>query len=445
MCARLLRHTPLKRRVLVLSLDGTPHSLLRERMSMRPGSPWHELTSVSTLHRIRSSRPEVSSVAWASYLTGSAPEQHGIFGFVDRTLNPFQLYYPNGLHLRMPTVFERVHDAGGSVVSLNVPATSPAKALRGVVVGGFLVPRLEGNVHPPHLVRELQDAGYVVDVDPALAYSDRKAFYDSLLHAHRARVAAGLRFVEEVEWDLFHLHLMETDRLFHFFWGEADWAERFHQFLDFVDEAVTQFAQIARRKGASLVLLSDHGFTRSRRVLFVNAFLKLAGLLSFEKGRAPSLATLHPSSRAYALAPGRIFLNLRGREPLGSVSPGHEAERELEKISQLLRDLKDPQTGEALIEELVRPGLTDTGHLRGMQADLLAFGREGVDLKADFDAERMLSTPKVLVGTHTYRDAFFLVADGDSPEWAQDEGDISAAGRHVARLLGLPPMDFSGI
>lgn len=431
------RKAPL-RKVMALSIDGTPWSLIRARMAADPGSIWHQLTKSAPLHRIRSSRPEVSSVAWASFLTGTTPSHHGIFGFAERSLNPFRLYYPNGSHLRAPTLFERVHDAGGTIVSINVPATSPAKPLRGVVIGGFLVPRLEGNVQPPHFRSELERAGYLVDTDPGLAHRDRAAFYQSLMAVHDARVAAGLRFVHEVDWDLFHLHLMETDRLYHFYWGEPDWQDRFHQFLDRVEATVAQFAAIARNKGAPLVLLSDHGFTRAKRILFVNAVLRKTGLLRFQSGQKPSLETMHPSTKAYALPPGRIFLNQRGREPMGSVSPGRESEELLGTLTALFSDLKDNLSGERLIENVVRPSEIDPGPFQEDASDLLLYGNEGIDLKADFAAETILDTPSVLVGTHTYGNAFFHVSNAPGPDWADDEGDVAAAGRFVGSLLNLP-------
>ena len=423
-------------KVLVLSLDGTPYNLLLERMKSRPASPWHQLLKQAPLHRIRSSRPEVSSVAWASYLTGTTPSHHGIFGFADRSFSPFRLYYPNGSHLRQPTLFERVHDAGGTVVSLNVPGTSPAKPLRGIVVGGFLIPSLDDNVQPQERITELRNMGYTVDSDPALAHQNRDAFLDSLISIQEARIAAGLQYAEEFDWNLFHLHLMEPDRLYHFYWGEPEYDVRFHQFLDRVDEAVSRFAEIAHKKNAALVLLSDHGFTRARRIFFINAFLKMAGLLSFNG--PPSLENIHPQSRAYALPPGRIFLNLRGREPMGRVSSGKEAEALLQQLEGMFREIKDPQTGEKLIEDVLRPSQYDPGPLTHQASDLLLAGKEGVDMKADFLAEKVLSTPRVLVGTHTYKNAFFHVSNAELPKWKEDEGDVSAAGRHVAHLLHLP-------
>ncbi len=424
--------------MVVLGLDGTPHSLLRERLEMRPASLWHRLLAEGRLFRIRSSIPEVSSVAWASYLTGAEPGRHGLFGFVDRAFSPFRLVFPNGADLVRPTLLERVHDAGGAVVSLNVPATFPPKPLRGLVVGGFLGVRLETNVQPPEWAGRLARMGYEIDVDPATAYSDPGRYYDALLRVLDARVRAAMEAADSFDWTLLQLHIMETDRLFHFFWGLEGEAERFHRLLDRVDEAVGRLAELAARRGAAFVVLSDHGFTRARRIVFLNALLRRWGFLRFRPGATPGLEAIAPESRAYALVPGRIFLNLRGREPMGSVPPGPAADALVDEIAARLRDLRDPSDGRVLFRAVHRREEVYHGPEAGRAAELIALPERGVDLKADFAAEEPFSVPRRLVGTHTHDDAFFYQRGGEFPPWEENGADIAAAGRQVGRLLGLP-------
>ncbi len=402
------------RRVVVLGLDGYPHSLLLERMQRRSGSIWHKLLAEGSLYRTRSSRPEVSSVAWASYLTGAQPGEHGLFGFVDRTLSPFRLYFPNGAHLKLPTLPERVHEAGGVVVSINVPTTFPPKSLNGLIVGGFLGLTLAKNVQPVSWLERLQKHGYIIDTDPALAHSDLEAFYRALEQALEARINAAWDAANAFDWNLLQLHIMETDRLFHFFWGRDDWSDRFHVLLDKVDNAVERFATLAEQQGAELVILSDHGFTRNKRIFFINAFLRAQGYLGFE-GARPGMETLSPATRAYALVPGRVFINLRGREPNGTVSPGADYEQERDRLIGLLRGVRDPLDQAPVFSKVVRREDIYSGPYVDQAADVLAFPNDGYDIKADFGATELFQTPGVLVGTHTYGNAFCYVRNEHFP------------------------------
>src|SRR5205814_9789332 len=65
-----------------------------------------------------------------------------------------------------------------------------------------------------------------------------------------------------------------------------------------------------------------------------------------------------PGTRAYAVKtyhPGAgIQVNLRGRQPQGTVAPGAEYEHLREAILVGLRGLRDPDSGATLIEEAHR-------------------------------------------------------------------------------------------
>jgi predicted AlkP superfamily phosphohydrolase/phosphomutase len=51
---------------------------------------------------------------------------------------------------------------------------------------------------------------------------------------------------------------------------------------------------------------------------------------------------------------GSIYLNLRGREPQGTVEPGREAEELCGKIVEGLENLRDPVTGDRVVEKAFR-------------------------------------------------------------------------------------------
>ncbi len=413
--------------VMVISLDGTPLSLLKKR-SRLPESIWPQILSNGTIREIRSSRPEMSSVAWASYLTGKNPGEHGVFGFVEAQLSPRpRLIYPKGSDLLAPTILRRVHEAGGTVVSINVPMTEPPPPVRGVVIGGFLGVDLTGNVHPPELEDQLRRDGYIVDVEPSLAYENRDRFLDALNSTLDARLRAARRFATEVPWDYFHLHIMETDRLYHFFWDEQKFEDRFNELLSHCEQTVLEFAELAEQRGAALVLLSDHGFTRCKRIVFINALLEKIGLLHYA-GSNPSFETIHPDSTAYALAPGRVFMRVKA---------GPDRENARDKLAEILRDIRDPLTGEKpFVSVDLREDLYHGPHVN-RAADLILLPKAGYDIKADFGADKVFETPSVLVGAHTYNDAFFFATGGNVSSWQDGEMDIAEAGNEVMRLLGL--------
>src|SRR5262249_32590894 len=63
-----------------------------------------------------------------------------------------------------------------------------------------------------------------------------------------------------------------------------------------------------------------------------------------------------PSTRAAALRNNRcgaIRLNLKGREPVGSVCPGYEAQSLMAELRKELFALKDPASGQPIVAEVI--------------------------------------------------------------------------------------------
>jgi predicted AlkP superfamily phosphohydrolase/phosphomutase len=61
------------------------------------------------------------------------------------------------------------------------------------------------------------------------------------------------------------------------------------------------------------------------------------------------------ATRAYSWGnQGAIYINLKGREPQGVVEPGPEYEELLETLTSELRGLRDPQTGDPIVDQVYR-------------------------------------------------------------------------------------------
>lgn len=117
-----------------------------------------------------------------------------------------------------------------------------------------------------------------------------------------------------------------------------------------------------------LLIVSDHGFDSFRRQVDLNAWLVREGFAAIENvdrlGNNRTAKDMELStgflgwidwdrSSAYSLAIGKIYLNLRGRENYGIVDPAQQDEL-LERITQRLYELTDPDTGEKVVRRVYR-------------------------------------------------------------------------------------------
>jgi len=139
--------------------------------------------------------------------------------------------------------------------------------------------------------------------------------------------------------------------------------------------------------------------------------------------------------------PGRIFINLRGREPLGSVNPGKEYETLRDQLVESLSGLRDPDSGETMIEKVYRREEIYTGECFPQAPDLVAMPHRGYDLKGSIKKD-VLTDRGVITGAHTYDDAMLCIR---GQEIAKEEAAIVDVMPTILKLMGVPiPQDVDG-
>jgi predicted AlkP superfamily phosphohydrolase/phosphomutase len=400
-----------KPRVVVIGLDGTPLSYLKRRLAEGALPSMKQVFEGGSLVEIKSVHPPVSCVAWSSMMTGKNPGKHGIFGFIDRTPGTYSIFLPNSATMTSLTLWEMLSEKGRSVIVMNVPVTYPPRQVNGYLVSGFDAPRLGGATYPDTLAPRLKTQGYEIDIDPWRARENLDNLYPDLVQVFKARVEAFFNLYSEKKWDFAILHIMETDRLFHFMWehmeqGHPKYAKQFADFFGLIDGF---FARLARELGdeVTLIVMSDHGFCTLKKEIYLNRFLEEHGYLAYKPGEPKQLGDIEPArTRAFTLDPGRVFINLRGREAEGSVSP-EEYPALREELRAALLALADDE-GNKVIKDVFAKEEIYTGAGLKAAADLVVNPVNGFDVKGAF-GKRALTGKGPIVGMHTYDDAMLFV------------------------------------
>ena len=423
-------------RVCVIGLDGTPASYLRRRFAEGALPNLAGLAQQGELLSSWAPLPPISSVSWASASTGTNPGRHGVFGFVERKPQTWEITFTNVMTIREPAVWQHAARAGMRSIVINVPGTYPAQPQgNGILVSGFVSPVLEKSVQPPSLLPFLNERGYLIDVDLGLGHKDLEAFSEQLFAHHAARTRVLCDLLDTEQCDLFYAAFTGTDRLHHFLWeqmekGEEPWAGRFAAYYDAIDDSVGQIVQ-RLDDDCRLILLSDHGFCRLDEEVFVNRWLERDGWLALEDP-AQSIASIVPErTRAYCMDPGRLYLNLAGREPGGIVRPS-----EYESVRAELKAWAEGQpwvTKATTREEAFSGPMSDSG------PDLVLSSPNGLDLKGAVRTKELQAKGR-LTGMHTQDDAFVLVR-GAHPG---GEGEVEDVAATVLDGLGLDPSSLDG-
>lgn len=434
------------RRVVVIGLDGVPFSYVQRLVEAGELPNLRAILAEGTVAQMDTTVPNVSSVAWASFMTGQNPGKHNIYGFIDRPRGSRRVFIPTSRDMRSPALWELLSAHGKRVFAMNVPVTYPPRQVNGIVVGCFLSPSVEKAAPNEQVAQALKRLRYCVDADPWRAHADKDVFLGHLDEVFERRIEAMRYFWRQERWDFFMAHVMETDRLHHFYWEEMEqghprYAPAFREFYERVD------AVLGELRGwldddTRLVVLSDHGFCSIKQEVYVNAWLEQAGYLRYATDNPTSLADIADASVAYSLDPGRIFLNVAGREPGGRVQPGPEYERLRDEIAEAALALVDPQSGERIVERVFRREELYHGPHADQAPDLVLATRDGYDPKGVFGKRELTFKGSALVGMHTTPDALLYVQGVRRLERRPSITDVAPT---ILELLGLPvPADMDG-
>ena len=401
-------------KVFVLGIDGFPFSLLRTKIARNEITSLRSIFEKGHFRRMNSVYPTISSVAWSTYATGVNPGSHSIFGFIDRTPDPFSLFIPLSTHKKAENIWKYLNSLGKKVIIINVPLTYPPERVDGIMISGFLCPDINKLCYPEKYNAYLEEKDYVIDVDAWLARKDKRQYLNSLVSALEKRFETAFALMREEEWDFFQLHIMETDRLMHFFWSEIENKGEFRREVEYFIQTLDRYIAALMEKlndEVKLLILSDHGFCGVEKEVQLNVWLERENLLKLDSRLERKIQNYTRESVCYSLIPGRIYINLEGREENGTVKE-HEYENTRRLIKSKLQELRDPATGKTIIDKVFYREDIYRGEYLEQAPDIIAHPVNGYDLKGNLDGEEIFATTS-LNGMHSYDDAFICSSDVD--------------------------------
>lgn len=155
--------------------------------------------------------------------------------------------------------------------------------------------------------------------------------------------------LDESQSGLLFVYLGSIDQLSHAFWRtlEPDAPPELRRLAHVLPDYYARIDEIIGRaaaRGSDLLVMSDHGFASYRTKVNLNTWLHENGYLAIKEGKQIDWS----QTRAYALGLNLLYLNVRGREPFGVVSPD-EQPRLVQRLKEALEGLRDPSSGERVV------------------------------------------------------------------------------------------------
>lgn len=426
------------RKVLVIGLDMVPYNLIKSLCSKGHLPNLSRLIDTGFICEMQSDLPCVPAVVWTSFLTGTNPAKHGIFGFVDRKKNSYTVFFPSASQLRSPEVWHLIKK---KTTAVNIPQTYPVREINGILIAGYVALDLENSVYPPELLPALKHIDYRVDFtcnDPA----DKRAFFSELYFNLKKLREAFLYFIRHSTWDLFIGVFSGTERLNRHYWHALDDASCKEQrwFLDYyrrIDALIGEMTDFAG-KDTETIIFSSMGCTRIHKEVYLNHWLKQQGLLVMKNDAGVSLEDIDPQrTKAFVLEPNRLHINLKHLMPEGCVEPGEPHEKLLKLLAEELFALKDEDTGENMVSSIYRKDDIFKGDFRERAPDLVlcpvaGYGFSGAMNKTELTGNSPFS------GAPSHTNAFFYMKGAKHIHTRPRLVDVAPT---ILELLGEPQPD----
>jgi predicted AlkP superfamily phosphohydrolase/phosphomutase len=499
-------------KVLVIGLDGVTFDLLGPWIESGELPNLQRLVQQGASGTLRTTLPPISSSSWSSFVTGVNPGKHGLVDFVYPGSDSYKVAMINATSRRSRAVWNWLNEAGRKVGLLGIPTTYPTEPVDGFMISGFLAPGPDSDwAYPTGLKQELAAELGEFLLSPNERYRSTRRldrFLDDLTASVENRTQAALYLMKNKPWDLFVVVYWDTDMVQHETWRLLDPA---HPRYDPAEAALyrEQIVGFHRKVDADvgrllaevdsdtlIVVMSDHGFGPVHSFFLTNNWLARAGLLQFKRSpwtqlklllfrlgytplrmfrvtKALGLGRLRKQVRfqqkasllnrvflsfedvdwnrtkAFSIGSfGQVYVNLAGVRPQGIVQPGAEYEELKDRISREALALRDPNTGQALIERVYRREEIYSGPYTDRTPDLIVQSRGWEYMAfghADFGSNKLVESVVGLSGHHRPDGVLILSGAGVKPGTRLTGASILDLAPTILHTMGVPvPRELDG-
>lgn len=414
---------------LVVGLDGGEWDVIDPMIEEGKLPNLAQLKNEGVSGPLESITPPVSPPAWNSIQTGTNPGKHGIFDFSTFDEN-YNRRWINSSDRSATPFWKILNDEGTTTGLFKVPFTYPPDSVDGFMITGFPTPNIVDDFVTPESIANRVGPVEELFEDWSLQHSGNyEAFKNNLIQVAERQTDIFLELLRDFETDFSMTVYDGSDRVQHFFWKYFDESHpRYDPNSSLVGAVKEYYATVDRGIGRLLdevnddcdvIVLSDHGFGPLSYDIYIDEWLEKEGFISRRSDKSVKkvtndvlAATLRTGWKAVrranlartiksilpaswfnfgsslqdeahrdtvweetqtfftTLSGQALYINVDDKFSKGSVSR-EQYDEVVEEIRESLLSIRHPDTGEKLVEDVIRSDEKFEGWMLDRAPDLI--------------------------------------------------------------------------
>ncbi|HYI43939.1 MAG TPA: alkaline phosphatase family protein [Actinomycetota bacterium] len=467
-------------RVLIIGWDGADWKVLRPMLDAGELPNLAALIERGAHGDCLSSVPSHSWCAWPSFMTGLNPAGHGVFDILEHKPGVTKRLPVTYKSIKARTIFDDFSAADKTTLALNIPLTFPTPDIKGKVIGGGVLPAARSYTQPTELQQELDEkAPFPINGMSWTTFRGRpEAFLEEAAAITEKRQKAFEYLLDTTDWDFGVLVYVSTDRIQHCLMEyispdhpkyeelkDSPVAKQTRAVYQQLDDGLAKLLERTTEKDL-VIFMSDHGHQPCTRCCTMDRVLEQMGYAQFSKGsfvtnlirwgpgrriarRIYDVLKLHgrvalpatpldwTKSRAYTSVSSTgegVSINLKGREPQGTVDP-KDYDSLRKELFEKLSAFRDPVTGKAPIRKIYYKEEVLSGKFLDTAPDLLLVPAPFYSLT---HAKGVVEDADWLSGDHRLEGVVVAVGPEVTPGPIKETAELIDLGPTCLAALGVP-------
>ncbi|MEM2959528.1 MAG: alkaline phosphatase family protein [Candidatus Jordarchaeaceae archaeon] len=358
------------KKVLIIGLDcAAPELVFEKFLDDLPNIK--KMLSHGVYGKLKSCIPPITIPAWMVMMTSRDPGTLGLYGFRHKKSYSYETWIANSKSIKHKTIWDILSEKGLKSCIVGVPPSYPPKPINGCLVSCFITPDAEKDyTYPKELKSELEAkfGKYIFDVE--FRAEERDQVLERIYEMTKQHFQVIKYLIQKGGWDLFAFVEIGLDRIHHAFWKFFDkkhpkyvpnnkYENVIREYYRYLDKEIGDLLGLLDNDTIVLVV-SDHGAKQMKGAFCINQWLMQEGYLKIkgnpERGAKIEDAPIDwPRTKAWGWGGyyARIFINVEGREPQGTVTP-EDYEKTLDELAEKLKQIRGPN-GEKFYNKIYKP------------------------------------------------------------------------------------------